>query len=91
MLAAAFGETPLGEKALQVGAGQARRVSVQLSRPGPGRQLRDPGSYLTIFMTYKLKQLDATEEAKVFNEQDVKGTSVLLDNIKVIAHGRRAP
>ena len=32
-----------------------------------------PGSYLTLFMTYKLKQLDTSEEAKVFNEQDVKG------------------
>ena len=40
-------------------------------------------------MTYKLKQLDTSAEAKVFNEQDVKGTSVLLDNIKVIAMGDR--
>ena len=62
-------------------------VSVQLERPRSRRHVRDPGSHLTLFMTYQLKRLDATEEAKVFNEQDVKGTSVLLDNIKVIAMG----
>ncbi len=38
-------------------------------------------------MTYKLKQLDTSDDAKAFNEQDVKGTSVLLDNVKVIAMG----
>ena len=86
VLSAAFGETPLGEKALQVGAGKLA-VSVQLSDPARVGTFVTAGSYLTIFMTYKLKQLDTTEEAEVFNEQDVKGTSVLLDNIKVIAMG----
>ena len=61
---------------------------MQLVRPRAGRHLRDGRArYITVFMTYKLKQLDTSEEAKVFNEQDVKGTSVLLDNIKVIAMG----
>lgn len=86
VLAAAFGETPLGEKALQVGAGKLA-VSVQLSDPARVGRFVTPGSFLTVFMTYKLKQLDTSEKAKVFNEQDVKGTSVLLDNVKVIGMG----
>ena len=86
VLAASFGETPLGEKALQVGAGKLA-VSVALSDPARVGTFVTPGSYLTLFMTYKLKQLNTTEEAKVFNEQDVQGTSVLLDNIKVIGMG----
>ncbi len=87
VLAAAFGETPVGEKALQVGAGKLA-VSVQLNDPARVGTFVTPGSFLTIFMTYKLKQLDTSEEAKVFNDQDVKGTSVLLDNVKVIAMGQ---
>jgi len=86
VLAAAFGETPLGENALQVGAGKLA-VSVALSDPARVGSFVTPGSYLTIFMTYQLKQLSATADAKVFNDQDVKGTSVLLDNIKVIGMG----
>ena len=86
VLAAAFGETPVGEKALQVGAGKLA-VSVRLQDPARVGTFVTPGSFLTLFMTYKLKQLDTSEEAKVFNDQDVKGTSVLLDNIKVIAMG----
>ena len=87
VLAASFGETPLGEKALQVGAGKLA-VSVQLSDPARVGTFVTPGSYLTLFMTYKMKQLDTSEQAKVFNEQEVQGTSVLLDNIKVIAMGQ---
>lgn len=86
ILASGFGETPLGEKALQVGAGKLA-VSVQLQDPARVGTFVTPGSYLTIFMTYQLKNLSTTDEAKVFNDQDVKGTSVLLDNIKVIAMG----
>lgn len=86
VLAAAFGETPMGEKALQVGAGKLA-VSVQLQDPARVGTFVTPGSYLTVFMTYQMKQLDTTKEAEVFNDQDVKGTSLLLDNIKVIAMG----
>ena len=87
VLAAAFGETPLGEKALQVGAGQARGEPVSSRDPARVGTFVTPGSFLTLFMTYKMKQLDDSPEAEVFNEQDVKGTSVLLDNVKVIAMG----
>jgi pilus assembly protein CpaB len=86
VLAAAFGEIPLGEKALQVGAGKLA-VSVQLSDPARVGQFVTPGSYITLFMTYKLKQISTTDEAKVFNDQGLQATSVLLDNIKVIAMG----
>jgi pilus assembly protein CpaB len=86
VLSAAFGETPVGTKKLQVDAGKLA-VSVQLSDPARVASFVTPGSFITLFMTYKLKQLDASETAKVFNDQDVKGTSVLLDNIKVIGMG----
>ena len=86
VLNAAFGETPLGERALQVDAGKLA-VSVQLNDPARVGNFVTPGSYLTIFMTYQLKQLETTDEAEVFNEQDVQGTSILLDNVKVIAMG----
>ena len=86
LLSASFGETPLGEKALQVAAGKLA-VSVQLSDPARVGTFVTPGSDLTLFMTYELKSLDTTEEAQVFNDQDVQGTSVLLDNVRVIAMG----
>src|SRR3954452_10240038 len=66
VLAAAFGETPLGEKALQVGAGKLA-VSVQLADPARVGTFVTPGSFLTIFMTYQMKNLSTTAEAKVFN------------------------
>lgn len=86
VLQAAFGETPLGEKALQVASGKLA-VSVQLNDPARVGSFVTPGSYLTIFMTYQLKSLEADAKSQVFNEQDVKGTSILLDNVKVIAMG----
>jgi pilus assembly protein CpaB len=86
LLNSGFGETPVGQKALQVGAGKLA-VSVQLEDPARVGTFVTPGSNLTIFMTYKLKQLDDSPEAEVFNEQEVKGTSVLLENVKVIAMG----
>jgi pilus assembly protein CpaB len=86
LLTSGFGETPVGQKALQVGAGKLA-VSVQLEDPARVGTFVTPGSNLTIFMTYKLKQLDDSKEAEVFNEQEVKGTSVLLENVKVIGMG----
>ena len=63
---------------------------MQLSDPARVGNFVTPGSMLTIFASYKLKQLDTSEESKVFNEQDVRGTSVLLDNIQVIGMGNDA-
>ena len=89
VLSSAFGETVLGEKAIQVPPGKLA-VSVQLSDPARVGNFVTPGSMLTIFASYKLKQLDTSEESKVFNEQDVRGTSVLLDNIQVMGMGNTA-
>ncbi|MBR7743909.1 Flp pilus assembly protein CpaB [Phycicoccus sp. BSK3Z-2] len=86
VLGAAFGEVPLGEKALQVASGKLA-VSVQLNDPARVGTFVTPGSFLTVFMTYQLKNLDASEEAQVFNEEEIQGTSILLDNVKVIAMG----
>ncbi len=89
VLDAAFGETPVGDRAIQVPPGKLA-VSVQLSDPARVGTFVTPGSMLTIFASYKLKQLDTSDESKVFNEQDVRGTSVLLDNIQVIGMGSTA-
>lgn len=89
VLNTAFGETVVGDKAIQVPAGKLA-VSVQLSDPARVGNFVTPGSMLTIFASYKLKQLNTSEQAKVFNEQDVQGTSVLLDNIQVIGMGNTA-
>ena len=86
VLSAAFGETPLGQKALQVASGKLA-VSLNLSDPARVGDFVRPGSFLTLFMSYNLKDTGTTQQAKAFNDADVKGTSVLLDNVKVIAMG----
>ena len=86
VLAAGFGETPTGQAALQVASGKLA-VSLTLSDPARVGDFLRPGSFITLFMSYKLKDTSATEQAKAFNDADVKGTSVLLDNVKVIAMG----
>lgn len=86
VLDAAFGEVPLGEKALQVGSGKMA-VAVELQDPARVGEFVTPGSYITIFMGYELKKFDTSEESKIFNDLEVHGTSVLLDNVKVIAMG----
>lgn len=86
VLTAAFGETPVGQQALQVASGRLA-VSVQLADPARVGDFVRPGSHISIFMSYQLKDLGTTEEAQAFNEADVKATSVLLDDVKVIAMG----
>ena len=89
LLAAGFGETPTGQAALQVASGKLA-VSLTLSDPARVGDFLRPGSFITLFMSYKLKDTSATDQAKAFNEADVKGTSVLLDNVKVIAMGAQS-
>jgi pilus assembly protein CpaB len=86
VLAAGFGETPVGQKALQVAAGKLA-VSLNLSDPARVGDFVRAGSFITIFMSYNLKDTGVTDQAKAFNDAQVKGTSVLLDNVKVIAMG----
>ncbi len=87
VLAAGFGDTPLGEKALQVGAGKLA-VSVQLQDPARVGNFVRPGSYLTVFMTYDLARLETKASTGDTQKTDLgSGTSILLDNVKVIAMG----
>jgi len=46
-----------------------------------------PGSHIAIYQSYKIKDLSNTPEAKILNENDVKGTSLLLPDVQVIAMG----
>jgi pilus assembly protein CpaB len=86
VLASSFGETPIGQKALQVASGKLA-VSLSLSDPARVGDFVRPGSFITIFMTYQMKDLGTTASAKAYNEADLKATSILLDNVKVIAMG----
>jgi pilus assembly protein CpaB len=86
LLGSAFGETPTGERAIAVPAGMLA-VSVELSDPGRVGTFVTPGSRIAIFSSYKVKRVDDSKEAKAFNEADVHGTSVLLDNVLVIGMG----
>ncbi|GAA4408556.1 hypothetical protein GCM10023168_26170 [Fodinibacter luteus] len=85
VLAAAFGEVPLGERKLQVGAGKLA-VSLQLSDPARVGTFVTAGSNLTIFMTHDMMEGGDADETEAANA-DVQETSVLLDNVKVIAMG----
>lgn len=90
VLSNAFGDTPVGDKAIQVGAGKLA-VSVQLADPARVGTFVTPGSYITIFMTYPLAKLGSTTGAAATtggaSAGGVTATSVLLDNVKVIAMG----
>lgn len=86
VLAAAFGETPVGVKAIQVPAGMLA-VSVQLSDPARVGTFVTPGSNLTIFASYKMKKVGDSKAVEQFNQADIHGTSVLLDNVLVIGMG----
>lgn len=91
ILEASFGETPVGEKKIQVPAGKLA-VSVQLSDPARVGNFVTAGSFLTIFATHP----EATAPAASGGDENgdatavpetTKATSVLLDNLQVIAMG----
>ena len=46
-----------------------------------------PGTRIAIFSSYKIKAIGDDKESKTLNEADVQGTSVLLDDVLVIAMG----
>ncbi len=89
VLAAGFGDTPVGQKALQVGAGKLA-VSLQLADPARVGDFVRPGSHIAIFLSYQLKDLGTSDQAQAFNEADVKATSLLLGDVKVIAMGTQS-
>jgi pilus assembly protein CpaB len=80
VLAASFGDTPQGQKLIQVPAGKLA-VSVALSDPARVGSFVTPGSFLTIFATHPLPAKGATEQSPGM------ATSVLLDNVQVIGLG----
>jgi pilus assembly protein CpaB len=90
VLAASFGETPVGSKLIQVPAGQLA-VSLALSDPARVGNFVTAGSYLTIFATHTLPaaapNADEEEEAPADAAEGSQATSVLLDNLQVIAMG----
>ena len=69
ILEASFGETPVGEKAIQVPAGRLA-VSVQLSDPARVGNFVTPGSFLTIFATHP----EATAPAASGGDEDGDAT-----------------
>jgi pilus assembly protein CpaB len=89
LIAARFGTTPVGDKAIEVPSGMLA-VSVQLSDPARVGKFVTPGSRITIFDTYKIKALGNSAQAEQVNGSDVKGTSVLLDDVLVIGMGETA-
>lgn len=89
LLAARFGSTPVGAKAIEVPPGKLA-ISVQLSDPARVGTFVTPGSHITIFASYKIKALADDAQSKIINENDVKGTSVLLDDVLVIGMGDTA-
>jgi pilus assembly protein CpaB len=84
-----FGTAPIGRKAIEVPGGMVA-VSVQLSDPARVGTFVTPGTHLVVFDSYKIKVLSDTGRAKQINQNDVKGTSILLPDVLVIAMGQTA-
>lgn len=86
LLAARFGNTPAGTKAIEVPSGMLA-VSLSLSDPARVGKFVTPGSHIALYQSYKIKDLRNTPEAKILNDNDVHGTSLLLPDVLVIAMG----
>lgn len=86
LLAARFGNTPAGIKAIEVPSGMLA-VSVSLSDPARVGRFVTPGSHIALYQSYKIKDLRDTPEAKILNENDIHGTSLLLPDVLVIGMG----
>ena len=80
VLAASFGDTPIGQKLIQVPTGKLA-VSVALSDPARVGSFVSPGSFLTIFATHE------TDAPTTGGAATPRATSILLDNIQVIGIG----
>ena len=86
LLAARFGTAPKGTKAIEVPSGMLA-VSVSLQDPNRVGKFVTPGSHIALFQTYTIKDLADTPEAKILNENALKGTSLLMPDVSVIAMG----
>ena len=86
VLSARFGTAPTAEKAIEVPAGQLA-VSVELADPARVGTFVTPGSHIAIYSSYKIKALGDDARSKKINDNDIKGTSILLDDALVIGVG----
>ncbi|TQJ51677.1 RcpC/CpaB family pilus assembly protein [Phycicoccus sp. SLBN-51] len=89
VMSARFGTTPKGSTAIQVPAGMVA-VSVELSDPARVGTFVTPGTHIAIFDSYKIKAIGTDEKSKAINDADIQGTSVLLEDVLVIAMGQTA-
>lgn len=89
VLSARFGSQPQGTKAIEVPQGKVA-VSVQLTDPARVGSFVTPGTHIAIFDSYKIKALGTSDVAKQLNDGDIKGTSLLLDDVQVIGMGSTA-
>ncbi len=89
LIASWFGSTPVGAKAIEVPSGMMA-VSVELSDPARVGKFVTPGSHIAIYASYKIKALGSDDKSKLINENDVNGTSVLMDDVLVIGMGETA-
>ena len=89
VLESRFGTTPVGTKAIEVPPGMVA-VSVQLTDPARVGSFVTPGTRIAIFDSYKIKAIGDDAKSKAINDADVNGTSVLLDDVLVIAMGDAA-
>ena len=89
VLESRFGTTPTGTKAIEVPTGMLA-VSVQLTDPARVGSFVTPGTHIAIFDSYKIKAIGDDAKSKALNDADVSGTSVLLDDVLVIAMGDAA-
>lgn len=89
LLSARFGSKPVGTKAIEVPSGMLA-MSVELSDPARVGQFVTPGSHIAIYATHGIQALTGDGQAKAFNDLEVKGTTVLLPDVQVIAMGNTA-
>lgn len=86
LMSARFGTTPVGSKAIEIPAGMLA-VSVQLTDPGRVGTFVRPGTHLAIYDSFTLKALGDDAKSKVINDNDIKQTNLLLDDVQVIGIG----
>ncbi len=89
LLGARFGTRPTGEKAIEVPSGMLA-VSVELSDPARVGRFVTPGSHIAIYSSYRIKALGEDKRSQQINDNEIKGTSVLLDDVEVIGMGDSA-
>ena len=86
VLAASFGDSPVGQKLIQVPAGKLA-MSLALSDPARVGSFVTPGSFLTLFATHPMAIPAAPAGKETAQAAPGMATSVLLDNVQVIGLG----